>query len=372
MNSPLHSFCLNGKNEEVKQLLRNNPQIDINKVDEDGQTPLYIACKTGWTEIVKLLLNEKRVDVNKGDETPLYIACSRGRLEVVKVLLNDKRIDVNKAPIRLVTPISIACEKGYSEIVEILLNDKRVDVNKPDSSGWTPFFVACLNEHIEVLELLLNDMRVDVDFANQRGITPFFIACWNKKNEAVKHILASEREIKVNIMDHKGKTPIDITREEEKKGKKTWESEEEFQARKSKARMMTELLESFERNPSETRFKLEIELGLTSNKLFIMIFFFSFFSFLFLFSIHFFSNIFLLYLFLFIQEQDQLFFLHLWFSSQINTLILKLFNSSKRKSFNFSGNDQSFKIPWIHAITKCNVETRIDMDEPELLSNDDP
>jgi len=65
-------------------------------------------------DIIKLLGNDKRVDTNQAncdDMTPFYISCQGGQIETVKLLLNDKRIDV-KANINGVTPFWIACQKN--------------------------------------------------------------------------------------------------------------------------------------------------------------------------------------------------------------------------------------------------------------------
>ena len=56
--------------------------IDVNKSDKNGVTPLYIASANGRKDIVELLLNMKNIDVNKSEKnggTPLLIASEDGR-----------------------------------------------------------------------------------------------------------------------------------------------------------------------------------------------------------------------------------------------------------------------------------------------------
>ena len=50
---------------------------------------------------MELLLNDKRiVDINQATNTgttPFYIICENGQIDIVKILLNDERININKA-----------------------------------------------------------------------------------------------------------------------------------------------------------------------------------------------------------------------------------------------------------------------------------
>jgi len=93
--------------------------------------------------------------------------------------------------------------------------------------------------------------------------------CQNNQFEIVQYILAMRREINLNIKDNNGKLPIDLAREIEQMGIYGWESEKRFQERKINCAKIIELLESFERNPIETRTKLRIQLGFTGNSFFL-------------------------------------------------------------------------------------------------------
>ena len=59
--------------------------VDVNQAkNDDGSTPLHIACHKGHIEVVATLLAEN-ADVNRvafGGITPLYAACHNGHIEV--------------------------------------------------------------------------------------------------------------------------------------------------------------------------------------------------------------------------------------------------------------------------------------------------
>ena len=72
----------------------------------------------------------------------------------------------------------------------------------------------------------------------------------------------SKREVNLNAKNKEGKTAIEIARKnKEKEITRSWASEDECQERTIKWTKIVELLESFERNPNETRTKLRIQLG---------------------------------------------------------------------------------------------------------------
>jgi len=254
--------CNNGRTEEVSQLLK-NPQVNPNYQDIDGQTSLFKACSKGDIDIVKLLLNDYRIEVNLGDDgggTPFSQACVKRDIEIVKLLSNDGRIDINKAYDSGETPFFLACYNNCVEVVKLLLNNERVDINKATNVGETPFWITCEQNNIEILELLLNDQRVDINKAMIDGGTPFHVACENRSFDVVEYILASEREVDVDAKDSKGRTALEITRNETTKEKESWEREIDFISGRIIDLSVVDLIESFKRNPNETRFKLRLGL----------------------------------------------------------------------------------------------------------------
>jgi len=147
---------------------------------------LWKACSEGKVEEVIKLLQNSQINTNwqkqsKYGSTPFSIACQKGYIEIVKILLNDQRVDITKATNSGWTPFHSVCNNGHIEIVKLLLNDKRIaDINKAtDDNGWTPFNCACCNGHIDI----------------------------------VKYLLESGREIDINKKDNKGKSGLDYAKE---------------------------------------------------------------------------------------------------------------------------------------------------------------
>jgi len=85
----------------------------VSQADEDGFTPLYIACQNGHLEIVRLLL-EASAAINRAPQhgaTPLYMACGKGHLDIVRLLL-EASASINQAQENGATPLYVACQEG--------------------------------------------------------------------------------------------------------------------------------------------------------------------------------------------------------------------------------------------------------------------
>ena len=76
------------------------PDADINTVDVKGRTPLFLASWLGYTKVVEALLNNKKIDVNKGNfvdgNTPFSIASIKGHFAVMEKLINHNKIQEGK------------------------------------------------------------------------------------------------------------------------------------------------------------------------------------------------------------------------------------------------------------------------------------
>lgn len=55
-NTPLHLACMNGHDNCVKALIYSTPEVELNVGNAFGDTPLHLATKWGFLDIIKLLL----------------------------------------------------------------------------------------------------------------------------------------------------------------------------------------------------------------------------------------------------------------------------------------------------------------------------
>jgi len=190
--SIFYRACFFGHSNIVALLIRDR-RVDINRAQKEGATPLFVACQNGHLEIVNMLLEDSRVDpmIPLRDGTcPFYVACQEGHLEIISRMLKDPRINTEAPREDGATPLYIACEIGHTEVVKLLLEDDRVDPAKPRLDGATPIFIAAQNGHLEVIRhLLAGKKKVDLD-AKWRNITAIEQAQRNDRKDVVQLLQA--------------------------------------------------------------------------------------------------------------------------------------------------------------------------------------
>ena len=153
LNRALKKSSKNGNSNIVKILLsdrRTNPSVQQN-------LPLRTACKKGRIEIVKLLLNDKRIQPSTSDyiTDPLELAIMFNHPEIVKILLQNKKMSTAYWHDNLIVR---ACDIGLSEITKILLADDRID---PTMMNNQPIRHACFLGRANIVRILLSDERID-------------------------------------------------------------------------------------------------------------------------------------------------------------------------------------------------------------------
>ncbi|MBK2026649.1 ankyrin repeat domain-containing protein [Allofrancisella guangzhouensis] len=189
----LYIACRKGHKEIVKLLLDKNIN-NVNKVISNGTTPLYAACECGHKEIVELLLaNNADINKTKRGINSLDIACYAGHTEIVKLLLAHK-VAINQTKDIGIRPLFYACKKGYTEISKLLLELGKytiTSINKVIGVGETLLYTACRKGHIEIVDLLLSN-GADIKKATNFGVTPLYAACWRGHTEIVKLLLEKD------------------------------------------------------------------------------------------------------------------------------------------------------------------------------------
>uniref|UniRef100_L2FBA5 Nacht and ankyrin domain protein n=1 Tax=Colletotrichum fructicola (strain Nara gc5) TaxID=1213859 RepID=L2FBA5_COLFN len=152
---PLHIASFYGFANIVSRLLDTGEVLPDDKNVRYGQTPLYYAAGEGHESLVKLLLEDPRVNVDSKDSigrTALFSAAAEGRGAVVDVLMNH-HASVNSTDYYESTPLSMAARRGHSEVVKKLLAAGATSINR-DCFHRTPLWWAKRQRKSAVVEIL--------------------------------------------------------------------------------------------------------------------------------------------------------------------------------------------------------------------------
>src|SRR3990167_6195155 len=173
-------------------------RIDLNIIDEEGNTPLWLASFIGHLEIVRELLAARGggADPNIADNdgyTPLLWASRRGHLEIVRELLSAPGggADPNIANKNDQTPLFWASNNKHLEIVKVLLSAmlamKNVDFNIVDKNGNTILYIMSYRGYLEIVRELLR-AGADPNIVNKSGYTPLDLAFSKKRFGVVEEL----------------------------------------------------------------------------------------------------------------------------------------------------------------------------------------
>ena len=101
---------------------------EVNERDDRGRTALHRAAIAGCKNTVQRLLESPLTNVNLGDNnglTPLILASAFDHTEVVRLLLQKRGIDINlKATADGYSALHYASVNGSTEVVRLLLQER--------------------------------------------------------------------------------------------------------------------------------------------------------------------------------------------------------------------------------------------------------
>ena len=167
MESALREAACDGKEEDMRKILKKHPDIDVNAKYQGGWAPLHIACLNGHDKIVSLLLAHPHIRVN------------------------DKTAEG-------FTPFLVTCRtRRSSSCARVLLKDPRVEVNEPRDDGSTPLYEAIFWGSIEIIKWWVGSGR-EMDLGKP----------WNEKTDAIKRARKSGRTELASLLERFQENPI--------------------------------------------------------------------------------------------------------------------------------------------------------------------
>lgn len=212
--TPLMMACLHNDLVLVTELLATpNGDKNINEQDSfQGNTALHLAVQCEYESLVKLLLEQKQLDINKKNhrgETALLLAIAKRNLSLVTALLANPMIDRNASNLRNITPLMVAVNVGDNLLVELLLQDPDIKINAQDNQGLTALMLAIQKNDRNIARSLLSYPLININVKNFHGDTALHLAT-EQGNHAMISLLCTDPLIALNEKNNAGMTAWDI------------------------------------------------------------------------------------------------------------------------------------------------------------------
>jgi len=235
-NYKLFYYAIKNNNFKLVKLLLDSNAVDINKIDDNGNTPLHLAIISRNFNIFKLLLSQSEIDIYKTNQdgyTPLFLAILNKDKAIVKLLLKKDLIDINKS-YYLEKYLGLFFDNNYNknvvqlllykknleflffnliynnciELVKLFLDHKIIDIKEIDIYGYTPLTCAICNDNINMLRLLLSQDGLNINQSyGYYEYTALIYAISIRNLEAIKLMLKKD-DIDVNQASTDGFTPL--------------------------------------------------------------------------------------------------------------------------------------------------------------------
>ncbi len=226
--------------DRVRTLIYTN--VDTNERNYAGITPLTVAAERGHVDIISLLVEKGKADVNLTSSygiTPLIAASAAGQTAAAKYLLdhgansavrdntgktallysllNDTpdltavlskggEVSVNLPDPSGNSPLMIASQKGFvKQVKSLLAGGAHVDYRNP-ASGLSALAAAAAEDHSDVIRALARNGHATLDLPDLNGRTPLMYAVEQEKHDALRTLIILKAN--TNEQDTDGTTPL--------------------------------------------------------------------------------------------------------------------------------------------------------------------
>ncbi len=206
-NTPLH-HAARSSDPGVAALLR-DAAAEVDALNNDGQSPLALACQAGNWRLARFLL-ERGAKPEPADGVPVLLAAAGTEEDDpagVQLLLKHKaRLDARDRQRR--SALHEAVQAGHVGIIDVLL-DAGANLEARDALARTPWLEAARHARGDVLEHLLVH-RPDVTAVDVEGRNAVLLACAAERVSVALVRRLLELGIAADASDASGRRAVDF------------------------------------------------------------------------------------------------------------------------------------------------------------------
>jgi len=197
--------------------------VDINGLDADGMTPVWLAAMKGHHRVVGVLADRgANLDVlvdNFERLSPLMIAATNGHHKAVSVLVaKGANIDLQSdLPVGYVgghvvgllgqTALMVAAQSGHLGVVRLLI-ERGANLDLVDWDGNSALMVAAQSSDLEVVCVLV-EMGANLELIDEQGQTALMLATDQAQAQELETVrLLIAKGANIDHTDRWGWTPV--------------------------------------------------------------------------------------------------------------------------------------------------------------------
>ncbi|XP_054633483.1 ankyrin repeat domain-containing protein 26 isoform X2 [Dunckerocampus dactyliophorus] len=198
-----HKAAWKGDVSKLEHLVKSN---DVNQADKQNRTALHIACASGNSEVVKLLVEKKaKLNLCDNESRTALMKAVQGQHDVIVNILLENNADANLMDVNGNTALHLASIIPSISIVDLLVKHD-ADINVYNKEGLSPLTVSVQEDHLEVAEFLLKN-GADVNILDKDHRSPLMIAAGNGQISMVRMLLQFDADSM--LKDNKGQSAED-------------------------------------------------------------------------------------------------------------------------------------------------------------------
>jgi ankyrin repeat protein len=209
--TPLHMTVHNNFTEIITPLLE-HPDISVNEIDNDHQTPIFLSIQIEKNDGITKLLLEKKANANianKYNNSPLLTLFEEEKWDLFDLALknigDNEKVTIGLKDVNINTLHELSQTKPNAFKLLISKNDI---ANLKDSNGYNLLHreVISENPNMTLIDILVETPSFKINEKGNEGNTPLhFASARDNKNIVVKLL---ENGANVNIENGIGETPF--------------------------------------------------------------------------------------------------------------------------------------------------------------------
>ena len=183
----------NGLDETFKLCSKEDTKFLLEQKDKSNNTPVHIAARKGFDNILKSLLDKggKSDSKNKRGYTPLHLAAQNGHEKCIDILLQNEKNEglktfVNDEDNQGITALMLAARQGFDNSCKKLIHHSDLNLKHLD--------LAAQNGHEKCIDILLQNkisegLKTFVNDEDNQGITALMLAARQGFDNSCKKLI---------------------------------------------------------------------------------------------------------------------------------------------------------------------------------------